>query len=141
LHILYAMVLIYLPTIDDPTTFIYAMFLAMCFYMPTISLSNSISYTVLKQSSGDVVKDFPPIRVWGTIGFIAAMWTTNLINSKATAYQFYIGSALAIVHAIYALTLPKCPPLDKTTENASFVQTFGLGAFKLFANYRIALFF
>ncbi|MBF0694692.1 MAG: nucleoside permease [Flavobacterium sp.] len=141
LHILYAMVLIYLPTIDDPTTFIYAMFLAMCFYMPTISLSNSISYTVLKQSAGDVVKDFPPIRVWGTIGFIAAMWTTNLTDSKATANQFYIAAALAIVLAIYALTLPKCPPQGKTTENASFVQTFGLGAFKLFANYKMALFF
>ena len=141
MHILYAMVMFYLPTVDDPTTFIYVMFVAMCFYMPTISLSNSVSYTVLKQSGGDVVKDFPPIRVWGTIGFIVAMWTTNLTDSKASANQFYIAGVVAIALAVYAFTLPKCPPKGKTTENASFAETFGLTAFKLFATYKMALFF
>lgn len=141
MHVLYAMVLFYIPTVDDPTTFIYVMFLAMCFYMPTISLSNSISYTVLKQSKGDVVKDFPPIRVWGTIGFIAAMWITNLTDSKATANQFYIAGIVAVVLAIYALTLPKCPPQRITKENATVAETLGLGAFKLFATYKMALFF
>ncbi len=141
MHILYACVLFYLPQVSDPTTFIYVMFLAMCFYMPTISLSNSISYTVLKQSKGDVVKDFPPIRVWGTVGFIAAMWITNLTGSKATANQFYIAGIVAIILAIYALTLPKCPPQGNTKENASFAETLGLGAFKLFASYKMALFF
>jgi NHS family xanthosine MFS transporter len=141
LHVLYALVLFYLPTVDDPTTFIYVMFLAMCFYMPTISLSNSISYIVLKQHNDDVVKDFPPIRVWGTIGFIAAMWITNLTNSKATADQFYIAGIVAILLAVYALTLPKCPPLGSTKENSSLSETLGLGAFKLFASYKMALFF
>jgi len=141
MHILYAMVLFYLPTVDDPTTFIYVMFVAMCFYMPTISLSNSVSYTVLKQSDGDVVKDFPPIRVWGTIGFIVAMWTTNLTDSKASANQFYIAGVVAIALAVYAFTLPKCPPKGKINEDASFAETFGLTAFKLFATYKMALFF
>ncbi len=141
LHLLYAGVLFYLPSVIDPSTFIYVMFLAMCFYMPTISLSNSISYTVLKQSDGDVVKDFPPIRVWGTIGFIAAMWITNLTGSKATENQFYIAGVVAIILAIYAWTLPKCPPQMKTTENSTLTQTLGLSAFKLFANYKMALFF
>lgn len=141
MHILYAAVLFYLPTVNDPTTFIYVMFVAMCFYMPTISLSNSVSYTVLKQSNGDVVKDFPPIRVWGTIGFIVAMWATNLTDSKASANQFYIAGAVAILLAIYAFTLPKCPPKGKIKESASFAETFGLTAFKLFATYKMALFF
>lgn len=141
MHILYAAVLFYIPTVDDPTTFIYVMFAAMCFYMPTISLSNSISYTILKQSNGDVVKDFPPIRVWGTIGFIAAMWMTNLTGSKATANQFYIAGIFAIILAIYAFTLPKCPPQQNTKENATLAETLGLGAFKLFATYKMALFF
>lgn len=141
MHILYALVLFSLPQVEDPTTFIYVMFAAMCCYMPTISLSNSVSYTVLKQSGGDVVKDFPPIRVWGTIGFIVAMWITNLTDSKATANQFYIAGIVAIALALYAFTLPKCPPQHKIKEDASLAETFGLTAFRLFATYKMALFF
>lgn len=141
LHILYAIVLFYLTTITTPESFIYVMLLAMCFYMPTISLGNSISYSALKSSGKDVVKDFPPIRVWGTIGFIAAMWITNLTGNKATEYQFYIAGIAAVVLALFAFTLPKCPPQPQQSENKTLAQTFGLEAFKLFANYKMALFF
>ncbi|AWH85829.1 MFS transporter [Flavobacterium album] len=141
LHILYAGALCCLPMVEDPTTFIYVMFAAMCFYMPTISLSNSISYTALKLNNNDVVKDFPPIRVWGTIGFIVAMWITNLTNNKATEFQFYIAAIAAVALAVYAFTLPKCEPQRLIKENASLGETLGLGAFKLFGNYKIALFF
>jgi NHS family xanthosine MFS transporter len=65
--------------------------------MPTIALSNSISFTALKLNNKDLIKDFPPIRVWGTIGFIAAMWITNLTGNKATAYQFYIAGLSALL--------------------------------------------
>lgn len=142
LHILYGLVLFVLPQITTPDTFIYSMLLAMCFYMPTIALSNSISYTALKNSdSADVVKDFPPIRVWGTIGFIAAMWLTNLSGNKATAYQFYIAGIAAILLGAYAFTLPKCPPQRTKSEKTPLFETLGLEAFKLFANYKMALFF
>jgi len=141
LHILYAGVLFYLPQVTEPTTFIYIMLLAMCFYMPTISLSNSISYTSLKLSNKDVVKDFPPIRVFGTIGFIVAMWITNLTGNKATEYQFYIAGIAALLLGFYAFTLPKCEPQRLTKENASLTETLGLEAFKLFGNYKMALFF
>lgn len=138
LHLLYAGVLFYLPQVNDPSTFIYVMLLAMSFYMPTIALSNSISYTALKNSpNSDVVKDFPPIRVWGTIGFIAAMWLTNLTDSKATEYQFYIAGIGAIVLGLYSFSLPKCPPQRNTEEKRSL----GLESFKLFGNYKMALFF
>ncbi len=142
LHILYALVLFYLPNVNNPSTFIYIMLLAMCFYMPTIALSNSISYTALKNSAdSDVVKDFPPIRVWGTIGFIAAMWLTNLTGNKATAYQFYIAGIAAVLLGLYAFTLPKCKPQHVKAEKSSFAESLGLEAFKLFGTYKMALFF
>lgn len=105
LHILYAGVLFYLPQVTNPTTFIYIMLLAMCFYMPTIALSNSISFTALKLNNKNIIKDYPPIRVWGTIGFIVAMWITNLSGNKATSYQFYIAAIAALVLGFYAFTL------------------------------------
>lgn len=142
LHILYALILFYLPEVTSPDDFIYVMLLAMCCYMPTIALSNSICYTALKNNAdNDVVKDFPPIRVWGTVGFIAAMWITNLTGSKATAYQFYIAGIIAIVLGLYAFTLPKCKPQHTQNQNSSIVATLGLDAFKLFGTYKMALFF
>ncbi|KDN54067.1 nucleoside permease [Flavobacterium seoulense] len=141
LHLLYAGVLFCLPAVTDSTTFIYVILLAMCFYMPTISLCNSVSYNALIVEKSDVVKVFPPIRVWGTVGFIVAMWITNLSGSKATEYQFYIAGIGALILGIYAFTLPECKPQQLTKENASWVETLGLEAFKLFGNYKMALFF
>ncbi|TCC90428.1 MFS transporter [Pedobacter frigiditerrae] len=141
LHILYAATLIYIPQVETPNEFFWTIFLAMCFYMPTISLSNSISYTTLKSSNLDVVKDFPPIRVWGTVGFIAAMWITNLTGSKASANQFYIAGIAALGLGLYSFSLPKCPPSKLLEEKSTIFQKFGLDAFKLFADYKMALFF
>ncbi len=141
LHILYGCVLFYVPQVNDPDTLYYVIFIAMIFYMPTISLSNSISYTILKNNNYDVVKVFPPIRVWGTIGFIVAMWITNLTGSKANANQFIIAAIAAIGLGIYSFTLPKCPPQKSVSKNASFAEQLGLNAFKLFGTYRMALFF
>ena len=141
LHILYGAVLLYVPQVKDADTLYYVIFVAMIFYMPTISLSNSISYTILKKNNFDVVKVFPPIRVWGTIGFIVAMWTTNLTDSKANTNQFLIGGIAAILLGIYAFSLPKCPPQRSIAKNASVIEQLGLNAFKLFAKYKMALFF
>jgi NHS family xanthosine MFS transporter len=140
LHILYGCVLFFVPSVDDPNTLYYVIFGAMIFYMPTISLSNSIAYNILKNNNFDVVKVFPPIRVWGTIGFIAAMWITNLTGSKANANQFYIAAVFAIVLGIYSFTLPKCPPQQRISKDASLLEQLGLNAFKLFANSKMALF-
>jgi len=141
LHILYGLVLFYVPMVNDPDTLYYVILSAMIFYMPTISLSNSIAYTILKNNNYDVVKVFPPIRVWGTIGFIAAMWVTNLTGSNINANQFMIGGGAAILLGIYSFTLPKCPPPKSISENASILEKLGLNAFKLFTNYKMALFF
>jgi MFS transporter, NHS family, xanthosine permease len=141
LHILYGAVLFFVPQVNDPDKLYYVIFAAMICYMPTISLSNSISYTILKKNNYDVVKVFPPIRVWGTIGFIAAAWTTNLSGSKANGNQFLIAGALAIALGIYSFTLPKCTPQKSISKDASIIEQLGLKAFKLFANYKMALFF
>lgn len=141
LHILYGIVLFFLPSVTTPDNFFWVMLLAMMFYMPTISLSNSIAYYVLKNNDCDVVKVFPPIRVWGTIGFIAAMWITNLTGNKASGNQFYIAAVVAIILGIYAFTLPKCPPQNLIPANASLSEKLGLNAFSLFKDYKMALFF
>jgi NHS family xanthosine MFS transporter len=141
LHILYGAVLLYVPQVKDADTLYYVILVAMICYMPTISLSNSISYTILKNNNYDVVKVFPPIRVWGTIGFIAAMWITNLTGSKANTNQFIIGGVGAILLGIYAFTLPKCPPQRSIAKDASIIEQLGLNAFRLFAKYKVALFF
>jgi len=141
LHILYGLVLLYVPKVDDPDTLYYVIFGAMICYMPTISLSNSIAYTILKREKYDVIKVFPPIRVFGTIGFIAAMWTTNLSGSKANSTQFIIAAIAAIALGIYSFTLPKCPPPRSISKDAGIIEQLGLKAFTLFGNYKMALFF
>ena len=141
LHILGGLALLYIPQVDNPATFYYVIFAAMLCYMPTISLSNSVAYNILKSNNYDVVKVFPPIRVWGTIGFIAAMWITNLTGNKASVNMFYLSAFAAFALGIYSFTLPKCPPQKLISEEASVFEKLGLNAFKLFATYKMALFF
>jgi MFS transporter, NHS family, xanthosine permease len=141
LHIVYGIVLFFVPQVNDPNTLYYVIFAAMICYMPTISLSNSIAYTILKNNNYNVIKVFPSIRVWGTIGFIVAMWVTNLTGSKANANQFVIAGVFAIILGIYSFTLPKCPPQKSISKDASLMEQLGLTAFKLFAEYKMLLFF
>jgi NHS family xanthosine MFS transporter len=141
LHILGGICIAYIPTVDNPTTFYWIMFAAMICYMPTLSLWNSISYNILKNNNFDVIKEFPPIRVWGTIGFIVAMWITNLTGNKASANMFYISATAAIILGIYAFSLPKCPPQKLISSDATTLDKLGLNAFKLFGTYKMALFF
>ena len=141
LHILGGLALCYIPQVDNPTTFYWVIFAAMMCYMPTISLSNSVAYNILKSNDYDVVKVFPPIRVWGTIGFIAAMWITNLTGNKASVNMFYLSAFAAFALGFYSFTLPKCPPQKLISEDASVFEKLGLTAFKLFGTYKMALFF
>ncbi|WP_103725059.1 nucleoside permease [Flavobacterium croceum] len=140
LHIFYGLILLYVPQVNNPDTLYYVIFGAMICYMPTISLSNSIAYTILKNNNYDVVKVFPPIRVWGTIGFIVAMWITNFSHSNVNANQFYIAAIAAFILGVYSFSLPKCPPQKSISKDASLLEQLGLTAFKLFNNYKIAIF-
>ena len=141
LHFFYGLFLFYVPQVETPETLYYIILGAMICYMPTIALSNSISYTILNKNNYDVLKSFPTIRTFGTIGFFIAMWITNLTNSNLNSNQFYIGGVFAILLGIYSFTLPQCAPSNLVPKNANFMDVLGLNAFKLFRNYKMAIFF
>ena len=140
-HILGAVVLFSLPLVKDPLTMFWVMLLNMCFYMPTLALSIAVAYSALKKDGKDVVKDYPPIRVWGTIGFIVALWTVSLLHIETSASQFYVASLAALTLGLYSFTLPKCPPLLHRVKSTSIIGALGLDSFALFKNRKMAVFF
>lgn len=139
-HLIGAGVLFYIPQVADPVSFFWVMLIAMIFYMPTISLSITVAYSALKKNKQDVIKEYPPIRVWGTIGFIAAMWTVSLLKIETSEFQFYVASGASLLLGLYAFSLPKCD-IDKEPGEKSFVNSLGLNAFVLFKNSKMLLFF
>ncbi|MBM3165088.1 MAG: nucleoside permease [Bacteroidetes bacterium] len=141
LHALSGISVACLPLVKDPSMFFWVTLLAMIFYMPTIALSNSVSYSILGQFRMDPIKTFPPIRVFGTVGFIIAMWVTDLTGNSASENQFYISAICSIGLGLFSFFLPKCPPKKDASEAKSFIQMLGLDAFKLMLNYKILLFF
>nr|WP_294944773.1 nucleoside permease [uncultured Mucilaginibacter sp.] len=143
MHLLGACTLCALPMVTNPTTFFWVMLLNMAFYMPTLSLSITVAYSALKSQNIDVVKDYPPIRTLGTVGFIIALWTVSITHNETSANQFYIAAAVAATLGIYSFTLPKCPPLlsKAVATKKTFVHSFGLNAFSLFRSPRFAIFF
>lgn len=140
-HLAGAVMLFYLPQVNNPDLFFWIMLVNMMFYMPTIALSITVAYSSLKRNSLDIVTTYPPIRVWGTIGFIVAMWTVSLLHFETSALQFYISSGASLLLGVYAFTLPDCPPLPNTESHKSFINALGLNAFKLFKSYKMAVFF
>ncbi|PJJ47765.1 nucleoside permease [Hymenobacter chitinivorans] len=141
LHILGGVVLCTVPLVTDPGTMFWVMLLNMIFYMPTLALSIAVSYSVLKRQGLDVVKDYPPIRVWGTIGFIVAMWTVSLLGIEKSASQFYVAAGAALLLGIYSFTLPACPPPSKDTPSRSLVDAMGLKSFALLRDSKMLIFF
>ena len=114
--------------------------ISVAFFMPTIALGNSVSYNALNQAGLDTVKAFPPIRVFGTIGFIISMWIVNFTGFKDTYMQLFVSAAWGLILAVYAFTLPECP-VNKNVESKSFIDTFGLRAFSLFKDPNMMVFF
>ncbi|MEO7315476.1 MAG: nucleoside permease [Ginsengibacter sp.] len=140
-HLLGAVVLFTIPMVTDPTTMFWIMLLNMCFYMPTISLSIAVAYSALKREGLDVVTAYPPIRVWGTIGFIVALWTISLLHIETSSEQFYVASGAALFLGIYSFLLPKCPPQPNRVKSTSIAGALGLDSFTLFKNRKMAVFF
>ncbi|MBC7990398.1 MAG: nucleoside permease [Luteimonas sp.] len=136
-----AVVLFFVPLVDNPTTMFWVMLLNMMCYMPTIALAITVSYNALKKDGRDVVRDYPPIRVWGTIGFIVALWTVSLLHLETSAGQFYVASAASLLLGLYAFTLPPCLPGLRTSESRSLVDALGLTSFRLFKDRNMAVFF
>ena len=139
-HIIGAACLLLASRVTDPNLFFWVMLLNSMFYMPTIALNNTVSYIVLENNGYDIIKDFPPIRVWGTIGFIAAMWVVDIFGWKASNMQLIFSSVSALVLGFYAFTMPKCPPV-RTNKQKSLITLLGLDAFVLFKQRKMFIFF
>ena len=118
---------------------------SVAFFMPTIGLANSVAFNALTKAGMDTIKDFPPIRIWGTIGFICAMLFVNFAGPadahfQTTYMQLFVSAAFSILLTLYALTMPKCPT-SKASKGSSLMESLGLDAFKLFQRKRMAVFF
>jgi NHS family xanthosine MFS transporter len=139
-HLTGAVILFFIPLINDPSVMFWVIFLYMIFYMPTIALAITVSYAVLKSKGLNIIREYPPIRIWGTIGFIAALWVVSINKIETSAIQFYVASAGSLLLGLYSFSLPACPPLGKGVKQ-SFVKAMGLNAFALFKKRRLAIFF
>ena len=114
--------------------------ISVAFFMPTIGLANSVAFNALTKAGMDTVKAFPPIRVFGTIGFICAMLTVDFTGLQHNYGQFFMSGGFSLILALYALFMPKCP-INKNAESSSLVDVFGLRAFTLFKQKKMAIFF
>ncbi|TWV11334.1 MFS transporter [Bacteroidaceae bacterium HV4-6-C5C] len=124
----------------DFTTLFSLYAISVAFYMPTLALSNSVAYNALDNAGLDTIKAFPPIRIFGTIGFICSMLAVDALGYQSSYTQFFVSGAIGLFLAIYAITLPRCP-VSKQVEKKSLVEAFGLKAFTLFKNRKMAIFF
>ena len=115
--------------------------LSVAFYMPTLALSNSVAYTVLRKAGEDTVKAFPPIRVFGTVGFICSMLAVDFLGFQSTAMQYIASGVLGVLLGVYAFSLPSCPTATADSEKKSLVEALGLKAFALFKQKKMAIFF
>lgn len=114
--------------------------ISVAFYMPTLALSNSVAYNALTKAGLDTVKDFPAIRVFGTVGFICTMWLVDLMGFQANEFQFATSGVIGILLFLYTFSLPACP-VSSSNEKHSISEALGLKAFALFKQKRMAIFF
>jgi len=139
-HIINGILLFVASMVTEYSTMYVIMLLNSMFYMPTIALNNAVSYRVLEKYDLEIVKIFPPIRMWGTVGFVVAMWVVDLAGWSVSPMQLYVSSAAAIILGIYSFTMPACLPAEKKV-NPTFMQSLGLDALVLFKKKKMAIFF
>lgn len=139
-HLIGAGLLMWAATVTDPNVFFWVMLLNSMFYMPTIALNNTVSYIVLEQKGFNIVKDFPPIRAWGTVGFIAAMWVVDSMGWSATNMQLIFSAGASLFLGFYAFSMPACLP-SNTKRSGGILSSLGLDAFVLFKQRKMVIFF
>jgi len=139
-HLIGAALLFVASKVTDPNTFFWVMLLNSIFYMPTIALNSTVSYIILEKKGYDIVKDFPFIRVFGTVGFIVSMQLVDIFRWSSNNMQLIFSAVSALFLAVYVFTMPACPPV-KSTKTKSFLTTLGLDAFVLFKQRKMVIFF
>ncbi|MDA8743628.1 MFS transporter [Rubripirellula amarantea] len=150
LHLIGAGVLYWVSTItDSPSQFFFAMLAFFICYMPTLALVNTITF----QNVESTERDFPRIRLWGTIGWIVAGLVVSqsffgifpfkvlpgVADAGGTAVQFQIAALVSFIYGIYSFTLPKSPPEGKG-KPVSIIKILGFDAISLFKNPSYAVF-
>ena len=138
-HLILFGLLIALAKATDFNSFYPLIFLVSMFFMPTIGLNRSISFGTLESRQMDIIKVFPPIRVWGTVGFILAAWLVDFLEIGITPNQFYVSAGASFILGVYAFTLPRVG-IQESSEKKTFVESLGLNAFALFKKKKIAIF-
>jgi NHS family xanthosine MFS transporter len=142
-HLAGAALLIWASTVSGFHRLYWIMLFNSMVYMPTIALNSTVSYNVLEKGGLDVVTDFPPIRVWGTVGFVCAMWMVDLSGWTISSLQLYISAGASLALGLYSFTMPPCPPPAAKDKGAatSLLSSLGLDAFVLFRKRKMAVFF
>lgn len=139
-HIIGAGLLLWAANLHDFDTFYVAMLFNSFFFMPSIALNNTVSYIILERRGFNVIRDFPPIRVWGTVGFICAMWVVDFCGWKQSPSQLYLSAGAGVFLGLYAFSLPACFPV-RTGPKPSLFSSLGLDAFVLFRRRKMLIFF
>ncbi len=136
-----AICMLFIPQVDNPNKMFWLMLINMCFYMPTIPLVFSISYSVMENAGMNIIKEYPPLRIFGTLGFAAGMWMTSLSGLETSSWQFYISAfASTCVGLIVFFSMPPSPP-QNTSVCQNWISFLGLDCFRLFKSWKMALFF
>lgn len=140
-HLIGAITLFLAASITSPFLMMIVMLIHCLAFMPTIAISNSISYSCLESQGLDVITQFPGIRIYGTIGFIVAMWLVSFLQLELSNMQLYIAAGSSILLSLYSLTLPLIQTTKNETKEKSLLSSLGLDAFVLFKQPTMAIFF
>ncbi|MCH8568361.1 MAG: MFS transporter [Balneolales bacterium] len=151
-HLLGGLLLWYASTITDPGVFIWVMFAYFMLYMPTLALVNAIAFANIQNPD----KEFPAIRVWGTIGWIISGFIvaqtvlgfvsiplieslTGISNAQATSIPLQMCAIISVIYGFYSFTLPAAPPQAKG-KKFSIGEALGLDAIKLMGERNFGVF-
>lgn len=135
-HLVGAALLFYATQVTDNTAFYWVILVYSLLYMPTIALSNSIAFAQMT----DPGKQFPWIRVFGTLGWIVAGFLIGSLEIEKTASTFHIAAGASALLGLISFALPNTPPKGKTAD-ASASKALGTDAFVLFKDKPYIIFF
>ena len=140
-HLIGAVTLFIAASITSPGLMVLVMLIHCLAFMPTIAISNSISYSCLESQGLDVIEQFPAIRIFGTIGFIVAMWMVSFMQLELSNMQLYIAAGSSVLLSLYSLTLPLIEVAKNDGKEKSIISALGLDAFVLLKQPKMAIFF
>lgn len=137
LHVIGGIAMVIITSTGQYHEIFWLMFISLACYMPTIPLGYTTCYQILEENKLDRIQNFPKIRVWGTIGFVIAVWVLSLTKLELSPLQFLICGIAQIILGFYSFSLPKCKP---DNSNSNWKRAFGIDALQLFKNKTMIVF-